>query len=58
MIESLSYIFFLLSYLSTSLINPGIPELKYYSKNFNLNDKEKFKIFKNVKNVILLFLEN
>ena len=37
MIESLSYIFFLLSYLSTSLINPGIPELKYYSKNFNLN---------------------
>ena len=55
MIESLSYIFFLLSYLSTSLINPGIPELKYYSKNFNLNNKEKLKDFQKCKkcNIII-----
>ena len=55
MIESLSYIFFLLSYLSTSLINPGIPELKYYSKNFNLNNEEKLKDFQKCKkcNIII-----
>ena len=54
-IETLSYLLFILSFLGTCLINPGIPELKFYSKNFNLSEKEKLKDYQKCKkcNIII-----
>ena len=51
-----SYLFFIISYLSTSLINPGIPSFKFYSKNFVVKDKEQLRRYQKCKkcNIIIL----
>ena len=38
-----SFYVFILTYLYTALINPGIPDRKYYVKNFNLQNKGQIK---------------
>ena len=39
--ETLIFFFFLISYLITVLINPGIPSRNYFSNNFNQKNNDK-----------------
>ena len=57
MIEVISYLLFLFTYLATFLINPGIPSLKYYSKNFKLKDKEQLSRYQKCTKCNIIFLK-